>query len=68
VHIGHVHLRSSDIERTRASYADVVGFEVTVEGRGIPGRGTVGDVALSAALVSARLARGARDVATTAWL
>ena len=42
--IGHVHLRSSDIERTRAFYVDVLGFEVTAEGRGVPGWGTVGDV------------------------
>jgi catechol 2,3-dioxygenase len=44
VRIGHVHLRSSDIERTRAFYVDILGFEVTVEGRGVPGWGTVGDV------------------------
>ena len=44
VRIGHVHLRSSDIERTRAFYVDVLGFEVTVEGRDVPGWGTLGDV------------------------
>jgi catechol 2,3-dioxygenase len=44
VRIGHVHLRSSDIERTRAFYVDVLGFEVALEDRGVPGWGSVGDV------------------------
>ena len=30
VHIGHVHLRVSDLERTTAFYRDVLGFDLTV--------------------------------------
>ena len=41
--IGHVHLRTADIDRVRAFYVDVLGFDVISELRGIPGWGTTGD-------------------------
>src|ERR687884_1458864 len=44
VTIGHVHLRTADIDRVRAFYVDLLGFEVTGEGREVPGWGTTGDV------------------------
>src|SRR5437763_1431822 len=44
VRIGHVHLRTADIDRVRAFYVDVLGFDVVAEERGIPGWGTTGDV------------------------
>jgi catechol 2,3-dioxygenase len=42
--IGHVHLRTADIDRTRAFYVDVLGFDVVYEARGVPGWGTTGDI------------------------
>jgi catechol 2,3-dioxygenase len=47
--IGHVHLRCSDIDRVRAFYVDILGFEVVSEARGVPGWGTTGDVLFVAA-------------------
>lgn len=44
VTIGHVHLRTSDIDRVRWFYVDVLGFDVIHEARGVPGWGTTGDV------------------------
>jgi catechol 2,3-dioxygenase len=44
VRIGHVHLRTSDVDRVKAFYVGVLGFEVVAELRGIPGWGTTGDV------------------------
>ena len=44
VTIGHVHLRTSDIDRVRAFYVDVLGFDVTAEARDVPGWGTTGDL------------------------
>jgi catechol 2,3-dioxygenase len=44
VDIGHVHLRTADIDRVRDFYVGVLGFDVVVEGRGVPGWGTTGDV------------------------
>jgi catechol 2,3-dioxygenase len=44
VTIGHVHLRTSDIDRVRAFYVDVLGFDVTLEARDVPGWGTTGDI------------------------
>jgi catechol 2,3-dioxygenase len=44
VRIGHVHLRTADIDRTREFYVGVLGFDVVAEARGVPGWGTVGDV------------------------
>jgi catechol 2,3-dioxygenase len=41
--IGHVHLRTADIDRIRAFYVDILGFNVISEFRDIPGWGTVGD-------------------------
>jgi catechol 2,3-dioxygenase len=44
VRIGHVHLRTADIDRVHAFYVGVLGFEVIHEQRGVPGWGTTGDV------------------------
>ena len=44
VRIGHTHLRVADIDRVRAFYVGILGFEVVVERRGVPGWGTTGDV------------------------
>jgi catechol 2,3-dioxygenase len=41
--IGHVHLRTADIDRVRDFYAGVLGFDVIAELRDIPGWGTTGD-------------------------
>ena len=42
--IGHVHLRTADIDRVRDFYVGVLGFDVMAEFRDIPGWGTTGDV------------------------
>jgi catechol 2,3-dioxygenase len=44
VRVGHVHLRTADIDRVRAFYVDVLGFDVVFEERGVPGWGTTGDI------------------------
>jgi catechol 2,3-dioxygenase len=44
VTIGHVHLRTSDIDRVRWFYVDVLGFDVVTEARDVPGWGTTGDI------------------------
>ena len=44
VRIGHTHLRTADIDRIRAFYVDVLGFDVVAEARDVPGWGTTGDV------------------------
>jgi catechol 2,3-dioxygenase len=44
VRIGHVHLRTADIDRVRAFYAGVLGFDVVFEARDVPGWGTTGDI------------------------
>jgi catechol 2,3-dioxygenase len=44
IRIGHVHLRTADIDRVRAFYVDVLGFDVISEARDVPGWGTVGDI------------------------
>src|SRR5919199_2900774 len=49
VTIGHVHLRTADIDRVRAFYVDVLGFEIVAEARGVPGWGTSGDILFVAA-------------------
>ncbi|HJZ48489.1 MAG TPA: VOC family protein, partial [Roseiflexaceae bacterium] len=49
VTIGHVHLRTADIDRVRAFYVDVLGFDVVMEARGVPGWGTSGDILFLAA-------------------
>jgi catechol 2,3-dioxygenase len=41
--IGHVHLRTADIDRVRSFYVDVLGFDVIFEAREVPGWGTTGD-------------------------
>jgi catechol 2,3-dioxygenase len=42
--IGHVHLRTADIDRVRDFYVGVLGFDVVFEARGVPGWGTTGDI------------------------
>jgi len=42
--IGHVHLRTADIDRVRDFYVGVLGFDVIMEARGVPGWGTTGDI------------------------
>jgi len=49
VRIGHAHLRTADIDRVRAFYVDVLGFNVVLEARGVPGWGTTGDILFLAA-------------------
>jgi catechol 2,3-dioxygenase len=44
VTIGHVHLRTADIDRVREFYVGVLGFEVVAEARDVPGWGTTGDI------------------------
>ena len=47
--IGHVHLRTADIDRVRDFYVDVLGFDVVFEARDVPGWGTTGDILFLAA-------------------
>jgi catechol 2,3-dioxygenase len=49
VRIGHVHLRTADIDRVKAFHVGVLGFGVVQEARGVPGWGTTGDVLFLAA-------------------
>jgi catechol 2,3-dioxygenase len=44
VRVGHVHLRTADIDRVRAFYVDILGFDVVAQARDVPGWGTTGDV------------------------
>jgi catechol 2,3-dioxygenase len=44
VRVGHAHLRTADIDRIRAFYVDVLGFDVVNEARDVPGWGTTGDI------------------------
>jgi catechol 2,3-dioxygenase len=44
VRIGHVHLRTSDIDRVRDFYVGILGFDVVFEARDVPGWGTTGDI------------------------
>jgi catechol 2,3-dioxygenase len=44
VRIGHVHLRTADIDRVREFYVGVLGFDVVFEARDVPGWGTTGDI------------------------
>lgn len=44
VTVGHVHLRTADIDRVRDFYVGVLGFDVVAEGRDVPGWGGTGDV------------------------
>jgi catechol 2,3-dioxygenase len=44
VRVGHVHLRTADIDRVRDFYVGVLGFDVVAEARDVPGWGTTGDV------------------------
>jgi catechol 2,3-dioxygenase len=44
VTVGHVHLRTADIDRVRTFYVDVLGFDVVAEARDVPGWGTTGDL------------------------
>jgi catechol 2,3-dioxygenase len=43
VRIGHVHLRTADIDRVRDFYVGVLGFDVIQEARNVPGWDTTGD-------------------------
>jgi catechol 2,3-dioxygenase len=49
VRVGHTHLRTADIDRVRAFYVDVLGFDVVTEARDVPGWGTTGDILFLAA-------------------
>ena len=42
--IGHVHLRTADIDRVRAFYVGIMGFDEILELRDVPGWGTTGDL------------------------
>jgi catechol 2,3-dioxygenase len=42
--IGHVHLRTAGIDRVRAFYVGIMGFDVVYEARAVPGWGTTGDI------------------------
>ena len=42
--IGHVHLRTADIDRVRDFYVGIMGFDVVFEAREVPGWGTKGDI------------------------
>ena len=42
--IGHVHLRTADIDRVRDFYVGILGFDVVFEARDVPGWGTTGDL------------------------
>src|SRR6202046_28035 len=44
VRIGHVHLRTADIDRVRVLYFDVLVFDFVAEALDVPGWGTTGDV------------------------
>jgi catechol 2,3-dioxygenase len=44
VRIGHVHLRTADIDRVKAFYVGILGFDVVAEMRDVPGWGTTGDL------------------------
>src|SRR6187455_2891764 len=44
VRIGHVHLRTADIDRVRDFYVGIMGFDVVFEAREVPGWGTKGDI------------------------
>ena len=44
VRIGHVHLRTTDIDRVREFYVGILGFDVVHEARDVPGWGTTGDI------------------------
>jgi|SRR4051794_2673297 len=44
VRIGHVHLRIANIDRVRAFYLDILGFDVVFEARDVPGWGNTGDI------------------------
>jgi catechol 2,3-dioxygenase len=44
VRIGHVHLRTADIDRVKEFYVGVLGFDVVFEARDVPGWGTTGDI------------------------
>jgi catechol 2,3-dioxygenase len=42
--VGHVHLRTADIDRVRDFYVGIMGFDVVFEARDVPGWGTTGDI------------------------
>jgi catechol 2,3-dioxygenase len=44
VRVGHVHLRTTDIDRVRDFYVGTLGFDVVFEAHDVPGWGTTGDI------------------------
>ncbi len=44
VRVGHVHLRTANIDRAREFYVGIMGFDVVFEARDVPGWGTTGDL------------------------
>ena len=42
--VGHVHLRTADIDRVKDFYVGILGFDVIQEARDVPGWGTTGDI------------------------
>jgi len=44
VRIGHVHRRTAGIDRVRAFYVGILGFDVVFEARDVPAWGTTGDI------------------------
>jgi hypothetical protein len=42
--IGHMNLRTADINRVRTFYVDILGFDLIFEARDVPGWGTTGDI------------------------
>ena len=66
VTIGHVHLRTADIDRVRGFYVDVLGFDVILEARDVPGWGTTGDMLFcrrAATTTTSASTRGSRPAA-----
>ena len=49
VRVGHVHLRTADIDRVREFYVGILGFDVSFEARDVPGWGGTGDILFLAA-------------------
>jgi catechol 2,3-dioxygenase len=49
VDIGHVHLKTADLDRVHDFYVGILGFDVVFEARDVPGWGTTGDILFVAA-------------------
>ncbi len=61
VRVGHVHLRSSDIDRAKELHVGVLGFDVVAEERGVPGWATTGDILFRARTPPSSRARSPPD-------